>query len=546
MITFNIKSLSLVLLLVLSRWATCYGQLYPVDVNAVLIPPHSLTLTDYALEKSQDLMVNLTLNDPVEPFWDVRFRITVSNNGVDILQTNPGYQPAAYRLNQYSTVTLSGFEFVDYLSFENLVALNGYSYTGVLPEGLNSICIEVLDYNRQEIALSSKICASGYGILNDPPYPQLPLCGSDQAYQQAQNLVFTWLPMHLGSPNPVSGVEYEFTIVRVEDGYNEYEAVEAASPMYQETTTNTTIVLQDPILEAGYTYAWRVRATDSFGGTTSNLFKNDGYSVVCTFNYEEEAVDPLSLYESSVSTECSASCQADIPDNSEIITDLSSGDQVQIGNFFMTVSEITSSSGGFYDGKGYIFIPFLLSNMNVTFSDLTVNTDGVMFSGDVVTDIDSELITDNFSNTDGEMTIDAAEITAINDYIEDEGRQANQMEYGSSLGLPIAIDNTIGGVTNNLIITGITFEPDIAYLNVVMSFESAEAGDGIAFGGKGICFHPYGIGGGTAQIYLYEDFSLGDYSDFDLTFKAPGDDNDGTYIAFDCTGFLELNIEGEY
>lgn len=546
MIISKLKSLVIVLFLSLNGWTLSFGQLFPVDVNAVLIPPHSLNLSDYGLEKSQDLMINMTLNDPVEPFWDVRFRVTVSNNGVDILQTNPSYQPTPYRLNQFSTVVMSGFEIADYFNFKNLISLNGYTYTGILPEGLNSICIEVLDYNRQDVILSGKICASGYGILNDPPYPQLPLCGSDQAFQEAQNLVFSWLPMHLGSPNPVSGVEYEFTLVKVENGYNEYEAVEASSPMYQETTSNTTIVLQDPILEPGYTYAWRVRATDSFGGNTANLFKNDGYSTVCTFNYMQDEVDFTELYESSVSTECGASCQTNIPSNSEIITDLSVGEQVQVGNFFMNVSKINSASGGFYEGKGYIFIPFLLSNMNVTFSDMTVNTDGVVFSGNIETDIDSDLITDNFKNTDGEMSVNAEEIAAINQYIEDEGRQSNQMEYGSSLGLPIAIDNTIGGVTNNLIVTGITFEPDVAYLNAVMSFESAEAGNNIAFGGKGICFHPYGIGGGTAQIFLYEDFSLGDYSDFDLTFKAPGGDNGGTYITFDCTGFLELNIEGEY
>lgn len=522
------------------------AQTFPVDANTVLIPPHSLTLADYQVEKSQDLMVNITLNDPIEPFWDVRFRITVSNNGTEILQTSPSYMPEAYRLNQFTTVMLTGFELSEYLSMNNLVAINGYTKTGTLPEGLNSICIEVLDFHRPDVVLSRKACGSGYAILNDPPFPQLPICEGEVHFQDAQNIVFTWLPMHLGSPNPVGSVQYNFRLVRVEEGYNQYEAMEAAQPIYEETTPNTTIALQDPILEPGFTYAWQVQAVDAMDGTELNSFKNQGYSVVCSFNYTEATVDLTELYEQDLDTECSASCQADIPSNSEIITDLSEGDIVQVGKFYMNVTQLTSASGGFYKGKGYIFIPFLLSNMNVTFEDLTVNTDMVMFSGDVVTDIDSDLLDDNYADTDGEMTVSADEISAINDYVESESRQANQMEYGSSLGLPIALDNTIGGVTNNLIITGISFDKDIAYLNAVMSFGSSSGGDLIAFGAKGICFHPYGIGGGTAELALYEDFSLGDYSDIDLTFKAPGDGNEGTFITFDCTGFQELNIEGEY
>ena len=74
-----------------------------MDANAVLIPPNSIQLADYTLEKSQDLVINLTLNDPVEAFLDVRLRVTISNNGVDILETNPGFMPSVpIRLNQFN------------------------------------------------------------------------------------------------------------------------------------------------------------------------------------------------------------------------------------------------------------------------------------------------------------------------------------------------------------------------------------------------------------------------------------------------------------
>ena len=535
--------------LVVSGGVETFAQLFPIDANAVLIPPHSLQLGDYQLEKSQDFMVNLTMNDPVEPFWDTKLRVTISNNGVDILQTIPGFTPASpLRLDQFSTVTLSGFDIAEYLSFENLVSINGFNYTGQLPEGLNSICVEVLDFNRNDVALSRKACGSGYAILNDPPFPQLPICGETVEHVGAQNIMFTWLPMHIGSPNNVANVEYEFSLVKVEDGYNPYEAMEAAAPMFQTTVTTQSLVLQDPILEDGHDYAWQVRVVDSFGGNVENLFKNQGYSQVCFFHYQEhEFPDVSALYAEQGTGECSASCQTDIPTNSELLTSLAPDDVVKVGKFLMTVTEVSSSSGGFFNGKGFIFIPFLLSNLSVSFSDLTVNTDGVVFSGDVITDIDSDLVSSNLSDTDGDFTASADDIKDLNDYINNENRKISASDQSSTLGLPFAIDKNIGGIDYNIIITGINFDRDIAYLNAVMSIEDAESGRGIAFGSKGICFQPFGIGGiGSAELYLFEDFSLGNYSQLDLTFKAPGDGNPGSYVSFDCEGFVELNIEGEY
>lgn len=497
-------------------------------------------------------MVNLTLNDPVETFWDVRFTVTVSNNGTDILQTSPSYMPQPYRLFQSVSVTLTGFELSPYLDINNMVALNGYVHAGLLPEGLNSICIEVLDYNRQDVLLSQRACGSGYAVLNDPPILQQPACDEKLNFQPAQNILFNWFPMHIGSPNPVSDIQYLFRLVRVENGYNQFEAMEAASPIIEELTPNVSLVLQSPILEPGYTYAWQVQAVDGLTGDPVNIFKNGGKSVVCSFDYEEDSTADLSILynDSSGVSQCGASCQANIPTNSSLRYDLEQGDLVKVGKFYMKVTDISTSAGGFYTGKGYVFIPFLLSNMSVSFTDLTVNTDDEMYSGDVQTDSDTPLLTSNYSDTEGTMAVNASEVEAINDYVNSENRTVSSASGssspGSTLGLPFAIDQTIGGVTTNLIITGIKFEKDVAHLNAVLTFGSQSNGDLIAFGGTGICFQPFGIGGGTAQIYLYQDFSLGSYADIDLTFKAPGNDNPGTYVTFDCDGFVELNIEGEY
>ena len=524
------------------------AQIFPVDANAVLIPPNSIQLADYTLEKSQDLVINLTLNDPVEAFLDVRLRVTISNNGVDILETNPGFMPSVpIRLNQFTPVTLNGFDMAEYLSFNSLVPLNGYNHTGLLPEGLNAICVEVLDFNRQDVIISHKACANGFFQLNDPPFAQVPYCGETVEHIGPQNILFTWLPMHLGSPNNVANVEYEFTLVKVEDGYNVYEAMEAAAPVIQTTVATQSFVLQDPLLEDGFQYAWQVRVFDPFGEDVSGLFRNQGRSQVCYFTYQEYQFPDASELYADEAGECSSSCQADLPTNSELISELGRDDIVEIGKFKMTVTEVTAQSGNFFSGKGSVFIPFLLSNLRVTFTDLTINTDGVAFSGEIEADIDTDLLPGSLSSDEGEITASAPGIDQLNDYVNTESRKVSEMDQSSTLGLPFALDKNVGGIDYNVIITGITFEMDIAYLNAALSIEDPESGNSIAFGGKGICFQPFGVGGaGSAELYLLEDFSLGDYSELDITFKAPGDDNPGSYISFDCQGFVELNIEGEY
>ena len=318
------------------------AQIYPVDANVVLVPPHSLTLSDYSLERSQDFMIQLTLNDPVEAFRDVRLVLTIENEGTEILQTAPFFIPtSAVQLSQYATLTLTGFELAEYLDFNNLITLNGYRHNGQLPEGLNGFCIQVFDAIRPEVAISAKTCAYAYATRHTPPLLQFPQCGEEISMAGAQNLMFTWLPTHLAAPGDISSIEYEFTLVRVEEGYNPYDAVEAAMPVYQTITSNTSLILQEPLLEQGYQYAWRVRAVNRMDGLEENAFENQGYSEVCFFR--------LSAYDLPVSPKaCDAPCTINLPSNAILLYDLKPGDQVAVGNFSLAITKVDTVGDGFF------------------------------------------------------------------------------------------------------------------------------------------------------------------------------------------------------
>lgn len=538
--------LSVLIISLLSLATSTVAQVYPVSGSVQLIGPHSIFLGDYTQEKSEDVIVNLTFNDPVEPTWDVRLRLTILNDGVPILTSADGFLPAPITLTQFSTETFTGFDLAQYFYINNLREVGGFDYRGQLPEGFNQFRFEVLDYNNPAVVLSAPLTAGGYFILNDPPLLQLPMDETEVTYSETQNILFSWLPLHLGSPNPITDVEYEFTLVQMQ-GLNKFDAVNSAMPIYQTRVTEPNLFYTDgePLLEQGVDYAWRVQVVPSEGVVDPGFqyrFANQGYSQVSSFTYGVEFV-PIEISQE----ECNSVCQTAVPTNASLRNDLQIDDVVRVGQFEMTIAEITAQNGEFYTGTGSVWVPLLLSNLAVSFSDLTVNTDDVVFGGNVYTATESIVPESMTSSSSSEMSLSADEAAALEAYVRDNGRQVSDItSYTTSLGLPLAIDKTIGGIEYNIIFTGIHFDVDAAYLTAAFSIEDPESGQRAIFGGKGLCVQPYGVGGvGSSQLYLMEDFDLGEYAEIPLVFKAPDGDNAGTYISFNCEGFEEMSIEAE-
>ena len=524
-----------------------FAQIYPVDANAILIPPHTLSLSDYALERSQDFIVDLTLNDPVEPFWQVRLELTIENNGVEVLKTHPAFEPAApIHLDQYTTLSLTGFDLAEYLNFENLVSMNGYTHNGRLPEGLNSICIQLFDYNRPEVAVSRKACASAYAVLNTPPLLQFPTCGVPLTYMDAPNIMFTWLPTHLANPIDISSIEYEFTLVRVEEGYNPFDAVEAAMPVLQTNTSTTNLILQEPLLEEGYEYAWRVRAHDPVNDEIAHLFENQGYSEVCTFYWGMETSD-LGAIPSGINPQipvdiveqCYASCQQALPNNSNLLYDLKPGAILKLGLFELHATEIQTSGDGYFNGKGKVFIPFLNTSVGVEFKNITVNAAYEICS------MESTETRIDFIPIKELINTDKQNIASLEIFAKEQNRFVSQMTQDSAYGLPIVMDQSRGGIDYNIIITNIQFEIGAASLDAVLQIEDPQTNRKLPFGAENICFHPNGIGGtGTANLNLFKTVNLEEETDFAMQLTAPGDGYAGTYARFGCQGFVDLQLEG--
>ena len=111
-------------------------QVYPVSLTGLLIPPHSLDLSVYGTQRTQDLVFTASLNDPIEPFRGTRLRLYIENNGQTLYATDPNYGFQPLRLNMNQPVNLDGFALQPYFQAGALIgATSQIQGSVIVPEG---------------------------------------------------------------------------------------------------------------------------------------------------------------------------------------------------------------------------------------------------------------------------------------------------------------------------------------------------------------------------------------------------------------------------
>ena len=98
-------------------------------------------------------------------------------------------------------------------------------------------------------------------------------------------IVFTFTPRHISSPNSTLSTKYQFELYRILpiEALPDF-VVQSTSPVFTDITSNTTYTYgpDKPALIEGARYAWRIKAFDENG---RDWFKNNGYSEVCFFTF---------------------------------------------------------------------------------------------------------------------------------------------------------------------------------------------------------------------------------------------------------------------
>ena len=269
--------------------ADVFAQTYPVTLNTQLTPPFTGYLPDYGAAGSEKLKVMLLFNDFSKPNYQVKLKIKIEGQGI-VIQSKPYYFEGPFTIEPGIPLMLSGSDLDGLLSSSHLdfsgINPSQYDQRKVLPEGFYSICITAYDYNNPNtIILSNTSCAYGLMVLNDPPYLNLPQCGQAISTTTPQQLTFNWTPVNQSSPNTAGQTEYAFELFEIRPpGQNPNNIVQTLPPVYTETTNISTLnygITATPLIY-GMEYVWRVKAIDPGG---RDLFKNNGYSQICTFTW---------------------------------------------------------------------------------------------------------------------------------------------------------------------------------------------------------------------------------------------------------------------
>jgi|GEM_PF-3487462 len=527
-------------------------QVFPVHATGVIIPPFSKVLSDYTGSRSQDLMFTVTLNDPVELSRDVKFIMTVKNNGREILMTNPGFNPPPLSLMQFTPEMLTGSELAPYLDVNNLVSLRGGTPSNSLPKGFTQICLEVIDFQRG-VPISRQACAGGFIMDLEPPITELPACGGSMSASQTQNILFRWLPRHLGLPNAPPMVEYDFELVELlpgiadpNDGFNQ------AIQIYQTTVMTSSLLYTEaqPLLQANKNYAWRVRVKDV---QETNLFQNSGLSNVCYFTYGQVAGPPP-----QAPTDCSPAITDAGPAPSPAAGNMgriSVGDEVQLGFFKLKVTQLASARMT-YSGSVTIEIPFLKAQVKVHFEDLAANDQSRAYKvGKVRADYDVPMgITENDLTTEGfQNKLSQTFLQDLQTYFKHPSNQ-NRMVSGRSasdnspIGLPLVLDQK-DAQSNPLppvVILDLQFTERTAKLAVVAFQKDLNTNALIPFAKTSVPFTPFGIAkqGSALPLLTTVELPMNDGS----LLRIFGKDNPGakTRANITCEGFADYDLKGEY
>lgn len=490
--------------LVLIIFSTCctltlraQTDVWPVQVSGSMLPPHSLNLKVYSLDRAGDLSFSALLRDPVQASLYVRPVISIEQNGTVIYQTDPNYAGNPVLLSQFEQMVLNGSALSEYLSNVALIGATANSTGSIdVPEGFNQICLQLYGVERN-VPVSNKFCISGNFRLSQPPQIVKPAFNEKIKMPPVQNFIFSWQPMHIGSPNNPGPVEYTFELVELPMGVmNANDAFASVLKVYTTKTMATSLIYTqgEPILEANKYYAWRITAT-SVIYPTSKLFQNDGKGEVSVFilydgDVPEGDVNPFdkasprgcSVYETAYGPVSKA-------DNAPVIA--APNQNVKVGYFDMKITEAYGSQLQGYSGKGLIEYPMLRSVLEVEFKNIKVNKDGRVYEAERISaliDPALKLNVQNINKEKAEQVITVNYMDKLNALLQKPNSDVAKLPEGgtvlNTLPLSLQFDKQQPPVT----VTGIELTPTNAYLNFI-----SQTDDGGIYAATLIPSTPYGV-----------------------------------------------------
>lgn len=275
----------------------------PIQVNAQLLPPYSLQVSDYyspTASGGQKLNLILLNRDFLRSTINVRLRMVIESQGVRIATREDVTFPTVTLISG-TPYYVTPAELAAYFNPNNLIfsgiSQEQYTTTGKLPEGFYTFCFETVE-PATGLTVSNKGCAFAWMTMSDPPFLNIPAKSETITPTNPQNIIFQWTPRHTASPTAGFSTDYVFTITEVmANDFSPESAFTSHQALYTDSTQATmyNYGISKPQLIAGKRYAWRVQAKAKQGLDNLAMFRNLGYSEVFWFDYKNNCNAPLNI-----------------------------------------------------------------------------------------------------------------------------------------------------------------------------------------------------------------------------------------------------------
>ena len=576
------------LFLIISGGAIAQNQ--PIQVTTVIPPPYPQTYED-ALSLGENSTLLLQNTDQSNSY-QVKLSVELEGDNGIFFRTIPQATPVApIVLGPGETRNLSSQELEAlYTNYsENDIEYQGFNAQELaqnpyLPEGNYTICVTALDYNTSVPLSTPQVsgCSPTIFITTiSPPIITYPQTEAEITGQTPQLLNINWTPVTYNSPM----IRYEFRMVDITDlDINPYDAFISNNFLfYEEDNLISTTLLYDgskPQLIQDHTYAIRVRAYLMDG--TLNI-QNGGWSDIVTFTYnddslvdggtggtggdgpgdpDEEDEDDTGITTSGGSDttvlqegtfDCNSNCNVDPATLNPILnTNISQGEEVQMGQFIMTLYNFTGVADVGFTGTGYIeATDFFPAPIRVEFQNIKVNTENKVFSGTAsAVTREGSWLDESWKTPDTDFDYNALNKTPQEVYesinLEEfflDRLDLIQTDYGISV--PVGY----GGDDYKVQIVSMDFTPEGASFNAFVQVPMPDDRRGerfLSFGATGVCLTPGGpgLGGDPARLALLNQATFEPSENVALTFFPDEDNQEGSFAELDCNGFYRAQIKG--
>jgi len=218
---------------------------------------------------------------------DYKIKVKVSLDNELVIETNMNVMTQKLDLG---TQTFLADEIIPYdaINFKNNSFKNKMIQTGLLPAGVYTFCVSLVDLNGKTISTPAEVCRTMLITSYQLPELLFPIDNFSIKANLAPTILFTWSPV---SPNPPAqlGVKYIIAITEIQPGQSVSQAFHVNYPIIEEevigrTQFNWPLDLNIP--DETTQYVWSIKPVTF----NDNPYKSgvNGFSYIETFTLKVE------------------------------------------------------------------------------------------------------------------------------------------------------------------------------------------------------------------------------------------------------------------